>query len=171
VWRWNRPIIGTDSDGTPHLRLEQRVMASGPSIVDVVANTMFSTGATLALARAERAVEESMTFTDCRNNFYAAARGGLDAKLRWTGREVTVRSLLLDELLPAAANALAAAGIAASDIDRCIHGILGERVRSGRNGSAWQRAFVATHGADFENLTLTYIDNQATGAPVHEWVV
>ena len=37
VWRWNRPCYGI-TDGKPHLRIENRVLPSGPSIADEVAN-------------------------------------------------------------------------------------------------------------------------------------
>ncbi len=29
IWRWNRPLIGFNADGQPHLRLEHRVMSAG----------------------------------------------------------------------------------------------------------------------------------------------
>ncbi len=29
VWRWNRPLAGFDADGTPHLRIEHRVVLPG----------------------------------------------------------------------------------------------------------------------------------------------
>ena len=39
VWRWNRPLLGFDFDGVPHLRIEHRVVPAGPTIVDCVANS------------------------------------------------------------------------------------------------------------------------------------
>jgi hypothetical protein len=38
IWRWNRPLIGFDDDGTPHLRIEHRVMSAGPTLLDMTAN-------------------------------------------------------------------------------------------------------------------------------------
>jgi len=38
IWRWNRPLIGFDNDGTPHIRIEHRVVAAGPSHCDNIAN-------------------------------------------------------------------------------------------------------------------------------------
>ena len=35
IWRWNRPLIGFDYDGMPHLRIENRVVPGGPTVVDV----------------------------------------------------------------------------------------------------------------------------------------
>jgi len=31
IWRWNRPLIGYDESGEPHLRIEQRVIPAGPT--------------------------------------------------------------------------------------------------------------------------------------------
>ena len=38
IWRWNRPLIGFDQDHKPHIRIEHRVIPSGPNIVDSIAN-------------------------------------------------------------------------------------------------------------------------------------
>jgi hypothetical protein len=43
VYRWNRPCYGI-TDGVPHLRIECRVIASGPTIADEVANAAFWIG-------------------------------------------------------------------------------------------------------------------------------
>ena len=44
IWRWNRPLIGFSDDGRPHIRIEHRVVPSGPSTLDVVANAAFYFG-------------------------------------------------------------------------------------------------------------------------------
>jgi hypothetical protein len=41
IWNWNRPLIGFDPDGTPHVRIEQRVLPAGPSVLDMIANAAF----------------------------------------------------------------------------------------------------------------------------------
>jgi hypothetical protein len=41
IYRWNRPIYDV-SDGMPHLRLENRVLPAGPTIVDTLANAAFA---------------------------------------------------------------------------------------------------------------------------------
>ena len=43
IWRWNRPIIGFEPDGTPHFRIEQRVIPAGPTCVDGIANDLIWT--------------------------------------------------------------------------------------------------------------------------------
>ena len=49
VWRWNRPVYDV-VDGLPHLRVENRVLPAGPTVVDMVANAAFFYGAQRALA-------------------------------------------------------------------------------------------------------------------------
>jgi hypothetical protein len=44
VWRWNRPVYDT-VDGVPHLRVENRVLPAGPTVVDLLANAAFFYGA------------------------------------------------------------------------------------------------------------------------------
>jgi hypothetical protein len=51
IWRWNRMLIGFDERAAPHLRVEQRVMPAGPSIIDMIANAAFYYGAVRMLAR------------------------------------------------------------------------------------------------------------------------
>jgi len=41
IWRWNRPLIDFDKDNHPHLRIEHRVVPSGPTIHDSFANAAF----------------------------------------------------------------------------------------------------------------------------------
>ncbi|MGB5064711.1 MAG: glutamate--cysteine ligase, partial [Candidatus Competibacter sp.] len=52
IWRWNRPLLGFEADGTPHLRIEHRVMPAGPSIPDLIANAALYYGLVHALTRA-----------------------------------------------------------------------------------------------------------------------
>ena len=43
VYRWNRPVYDLVG-GLPHLRVENRVLPAGPTVVDMVANAMFYYG-------------------------------------------------------------------------------------------------------------------------------
>ena len=70
IWRWNRPIIGINKNGTPHLRIEHRVPAAGPTLSDMVANLGFYLGTVHYLAGEE--LEETVTFEQARENFYEA---------------------------------------------------------------------------------------------------
>jgi len=171
IWRWNRPLIGFDEDGRPHLRIEHRVVPSGPSVVDSIANAVLYFGAVRALANRIEAPEHELIFERARDNFYAAARHGLDADLVWLkGRRVGMSELLQRELLPMAREGLDGMGIDRDEIESWL-GVMEARVSSGRNGAAWQRAYVRRHGADMEALTQAYLERQRSGAPVHEWDV
>ena len=169
IWRWNRPLLGFETDGAPHLRIEHRVMPAGPSIPDLIANAALYYGLVHALARATPPVTAALPFALSRENFYAAARDGLRAEIVWlNGRRAPLRQLLLEELLPLARRGLRALEIDADDADDYL-GIVAARVDSGRTGSDWQKRFLARHGPDLAVLTLAYLERQRSGQPVHEW--
>ncbi len=168
IWRWNRPLLGFDFDGQPHLRIEHRVVPAGPTIPDCIGNAAVFLGMVRALMDAETPIESDLDFAAARYNFYAAARQGLDARLRWRDGMHGARELLLHELLPAAADALGKLDIPVDDIDRFL-GLVCDRVESNTNGAAWQRRWIEKHGADFGALTNAYVEAQQSGDPVHEW--
>ncbi len=170
IWRWNRLLMGFEGQ-QPHLRVEHRVLPAGPSIMDQVSNAAVYIGASRFLAGLRRPPEEDLPFEVARTNFYAAARDGIAARIRWLdGRDTDVRSLLLDEILHMARQGLLLLGVDQDDIDDYI-GIAETRVRTGQNGAAWQRAHVAAHGRDFFRLVADYLANQHVGNPVHEWPI
>jgi gamma-glutamyl:cysteine ligase YbdK (ATP-grasp superfamily) len=169
IWRWNRPLVGWDDDGTPHYRIEQRVAPAGPTSADMIANSAFYYGLVHALANAPTPPEVRCPFATARDTFYACARDGLRARIRWDqGDHVSVDRLILDSLLPMAADGLGALGIAAADRDHYL-GIVAARVSSGRTGAGWQRAHVAATGTDMAGLLAAYLARQDEGAPVHLW--
>ena len=51
VWRWNRPVYDVQA-GRPQLRIENRVLPSGPTAVDMVANAAFYYGLVRAIVTA-----------------------------------------------------------------------------------------------------------------------
>jgi len=169
LWRWNRPLVGFDDNGTAHLRLEQRSIPAGPSLIDMMANAAFFFGAVHMLARREARPEDAVPFAAARTNFYAAARQGLTAEIAWLdGRPHSVREVLA-ELLPLAREGLARQGVNPELIDRYID-VIELRLATGRNGAAWQLAHHAKHG-DLFRLTADYVECQRSGMPVHEWPV
>ncbi len=170
IWRWNRPIIGFEA-GQPHLRIEHRVLPSGPSSIDLVANAALFFGLVQALADADTPPERQLEFARARDNFYAAARFGLEAQVDWLdGRRHPLAELLREELLPLARRGLEALALDGYDIELYL-GVIEARLRSGRNGAVWQRAFVARFGRDMHTLAEAIIECQARGMPVHEWPV
>ena len=169
IWRWNRPLIGFDYDGTLHIRIEHRTVPAGPSIIDCMANCAAFLGFTKALAEDIEDVEKRLPFEKCMANFYRAAREGLDAKIDWfDGEQLSIQSLILDRLLPAANESLSNLHVPKQEIDRFL-GIVDERVRSKQNGAKWQLDWVDQNGKDFPNLTLAYMNQQKTREPVHRW--
>ena len=172
LWRWNRPLIGFDFDGQVHLRIEHRVVPSGPTLKDCIANAAFYFGLVYGLGLSKKPIEACLPFTKARDNFYGAARYGLNARLLWCDergeREVGVRHLVIDELLPLARRGLESRGIPDTEIDQHLN-IIGARVESSQNGAAWQRRWVAMHGGDLHELVRAYLERQEQGNPVHTW--
>lgn len=169
VWRWNRPLIGFDASGTPHFRIEHRVLPSGPTVVDQVANAALYFGLAHHLAERRAAPERVLPFAAARKNFYRAARYGLEAQIVWMdGSAVDARALLLGELLPAARAGLTSLGVGEDEIDRYL-GIVEARVARRQTGAAWLRNHLTTHGRDLVELTATYLERSRSGIPVHEW--
>ena len=172
IWRWTRPLIGMDHDGTPHIRIEHRAPGAGPSLKDVIANIAFFVGLMSYFSRQKIPLEEQIPFDRAEENFYQAARKGLSAQIRWTDQKTWDMQTLLEEILiPAARKGLRKCGIVEEDISCYIDGIIQNRVRTGQNGASWQRAFIAAHGPDFQNMTRAYFENQKQNIPVHEWKV
>lgn len=167
VWRWNRLLIGFDEARNPHLRIEQRVMPAGPSVIDMIANAAFYYGVVHMLASAPEAPEALLPFTVAKANFYRAARDGLDAPLTWLDGRTRGAADILIHLLPMAREGLQQQGIDPRDIDRYLD-VLAVRLRTRRNGAAWQLAHHAQHG-DLFKLTADYLEHQRSGMPVHEW--
>lgn len=171
IWRWNRPLIGFDVTGKPHLRIEHRVVPAGPSIPDMLANAALFFGLARHYSQLDSPPEESIPFNVARDNLYMAARHGLRAHLTWIGgHSVAIAELFQSELLSAAQAGLEALELDRDDINDYL-GIIEARLASGRNGTTWQRTWVERHGHDMEALTAAYRERQASGKPVHEWEV
>lgn len=175
IYRWNRPIYDV-VDGTPHLRVENRVLPAGPTIADVLANAAFYYGAVRMLAQQERPVWTRMSFATCTENFTRAARDGLDAKLYWPGAgEVGVDELVLRHLLPLAHQGLEQWGVSRAVRERYL-GIIEARCTSGVNGATWQTATVEdleARGADrrtaLRRMLEAYAGHMDGNEPVHTW--
>lgn len=174
VYRWNRPCYGVAGD-TAHLRIENRVLPAGPTVLDEVANAAFFFGLMCGLDQEHGDITRAMDFDDARANFVAAARYGLDARFRWIdGKNVAADELILDPLLDFARAGLKHRGLLQTDIDRYL-GVVEDRVRAGRTGAQWAFDSLAEMGdkgaADerYRALTRSMIDYQESGEPIHTW--
>ena len=178
VYRWNRPVYDI-MNGRPHLRVENRVLPAGPTVVDMLANAAFYFGLARGLAESDRPIWSQLTFSSAEENFHAAARRGMDAVLHWPRLgEVPVTKLVLDTLLPKAAIGLDRFGVAPAERDRLL-GIIEERCRTGRNGAVWQTETVwaaqrhrnLDRDAALHHMANRYAELQRTNEPVHTWPV
>jgi len=175
VWRWNRPVYDVGG-GRPHLRIENRVLPSGPTPLDMAANAAFYFGLVRAVADADRPLWASTRFALARRDLYAAARLGLGAALDWDGADVPASRLVPDVLLPLAADGLDAWGTPAVERDRYLS-VVAQRVRFGQTGARWQTAVVRRleeragldRQAALREMTRRYVEHAHTGAPVHDW--
>ncbi len=172
IWRWNRPLIGLGDDGSPHIRIEHRAPAAGPSVPDTIANIALYTGLMLYYGRTDPALDSSFTFEKVRDNFYRAARYGLRANVIWSdGKEWPLPELLTEVLIPAAREGLLLAGFDADEVHHYLDTLVTPRVVSRQNGAAWQRGFIEKYGKDFVGMTRTYAAFQKEHRPVHQWEI
>jgi hypothetical protein len=175
VWRWNRPVYDV-VDGVPHLRVENRTLPAGPTVVDIMANAAFYFGALHHLAHEERPVWSRMSFGAAEESFTRASIRGMDASVYWPGMgEVPISELVLRRLLPMAHEGLAEMGVD-DDIRQRLLGVIEGRCTSGVNGAGWQVQAVhdfESRGLDrweaLRRMTQEYAARMHTNIPVHTW--
>ena len=175
VYRWNRPVYDV-ADGRPHLRLENRVLPAGPTVIDMLANSAFFYGVLRSLSEADNPLWDDMEFGVAEANFLSAARYGMDARQRWPGvGEVSARELVLDSLLPIADEGLQRWGVDAEVRDRFL-GVIEGRARAGRNGASWQVSTVRalqdggmSRPAALAEMLRRYCRHMHANEPVHTW--
>ena len=171
VYRWNRACYGV-SNGRPHLRIENRILPAGPTVIDEVANAALWFGALKALADEIDDVRRHIAFDSVKENFLAAARLGPNAQLQWLGdASFPACELVANELVPRAKSGLAALGV--EDGDRYLE-VIEERALSRRTGCQWQLDSLAgmedgTLSERLASLTAAIITRQKEGKPVHTW--
>ncbi|MFB6229915.1 MAG: glutamate-cysteine ligase family protein [Salinibacter sp.] len=174
VYRWNRACYGI-TNGKPHLRIENRVLPSGPTVLDEVANAVFWYGLVAGLAQEYEDVSDHIEFYEARYNFNAAARNGLASQFVWLdGSSRPAHELILDTLIPLAERGLRTSDVDSSDINQYL-GVIQKRVETRRTGSQWQLDSLARMedmGSRAERLgalTRAMVERQKEGEPVHEW--
>jgi hypothetical protein len=176
VYRWNRPVYDV-SNGRPHLRVENRVTPSGPTVVDLLANAAFYFGLIRELAEEERPIWSRLPFAAAGDNFHVGARRGIEATVFWPGiGETPVADLVRSVLLPRAYAGLDRFGVDPRHRDRLLS-VIEDRCRLGRNGASWQAEAVwaAEHRrnlnrtAALQEMVLRYRSFQQSNAPVHTW--
>jgi len=174
IYKWNRPCYGI-YDGKPHFRIENRYLASGPTIPDQVANAAFWFGLMAGMPEEYRNIQRKFEFDDAKTNFLKAARDGLDNKFIWfDDQKFGAQDLILNAMLPISREGLSKYNLNKKDIDHYLN-IIEERVTSAKTGSQWMiesynslrktgtrdQALVAT--------TAAIYNRQQKMEPIHKW--
>jgi len=174
IYRWNRPCYGI-SEGKAHLRIENRIFPSGPSLIDEMANAAFWLGLMNGFKDEVKDVTQLMSFDHAKTNFANAAQHGLDAKFTWfNNKKISTQKLILKELLPIAEAGLQKAKVNKTDIDKYLNVIRG-RVDSGMTGAHWMldahaKLTKKTTGEDaLTIITAGILKNQKKNIPVEKW--
>jgi gamma-glutamyl:cysteine ligase YbdK (ATP-grasp superfamily) len=173
IYRWNRPVYDIAS-GVPHLRVENRVLAAGPTVADMMANSAFYFGLVRSLATSERPLWSQMSFSAAEENFHVAAQHGIEAQIYWPGiGQVRVTELVLRRLLPLARQGLEEWGASTEETDRLL-GIIEQRCLLATNGAEWfanrmhERADLDRYDA-LRSTLVDYRERMHTNEPVHTW--
>jgi len=176
VYRWNRPIYDI-ARGKPHLRIENRLLPAGPTVVDILANAALYYGLVRVLSEDDRPIWSQMSFSAAEENFHAGARDGINAQLFWPGLgQVPATELVLRRLLPMAHEGLRRWGVSTDERERLL-GIIEQRCTTGRNGATWQVEAVHRLEADanldrdeaLRAMLRAYRGLMHTNEPVHTW--
>ena len=174
VYRWNRPCYGVHNN-IPHLRIENRVIPSGPTVLDEVANAAFFYGMMAGMTEQVSDIRELLTFSDAKSNFLAAARDGIRAQMNWfNDTHLPAKQLILEQLLPLATEGLQEAGIDQDDIERYL-GVIRDRVSLRRTGSRWALESLeemkdkGTQDQRLRCIVSSMVNQQSTGKPISEW--
>lgn len=174
IYRWNRPVYDIAKD-VPHLRVENRLLAAGPTVLDTMANAAFYFGLVRSLAHAERPLWSQMSFSAAEENFQVAARQGIGAQVYWPGvGQVSATELVLRRLLPLAYEGLADWGVSTAEADRFL-GVIEQRCLRGINGAEWFAARCHQHERSLDRpdaLRRTLVDYRGlmhSNDPVHAW--
>ena len=172
VYRWNRACYGIGG-GKPHLRIENRYIPSGPSVLDEMANFAFWIGLMKGRPKQFDDMPSQMDFKAAKTNFIKAARSGKETLFSWCGEHYSAKKLVLNKLLPIAYKGLHKCGVDDKDVERLL-GIIEARTK-GRTGEQWQvaniRALKKRYKTDKSLVLLTkkMVENQTQHLPIHEW--
>ncbi|MEZ4654889.1 MAG: CBS domain-containing protein [Candidatus Eisenbacteria bacterium] len=174
VYRWNRACYGI-TDGKPHLRIENRVLPSGPSVIDEVANAAFWFGLAGEFAHQYEDVSRGARLREVKNNFLSAARLRSARAVHLDGRKDVARAtLILEQLLPRAADGLRRGKILDEDAARYLK-VIEDRVSKEQTGAAWMLKSLALMDQQrnpnerMNALVAALIERQKSGRPVAEW--
>ncbi|MEP1033045.1 CBS domain-containing protein [Ekhidna sp.] len=172
IYRWNRACYGA-TDTAAHLRIENRYIPSGPTILDQMANFAFWIGLMKGRSPLYSDITNHMDFQDVKANFIKAARTGKQSVLKWKDRFVSVKDLITRELLPLAYEGLAKSNVDSETATRLLEVIDQRSIK--QTGAQWSisnyRRLKRITRKDDALLALTknMYENQQKDLPIHEW--
>ncbi|WP_373030074.1 hypothetical protein [Sulfurovum sp.] len=166
IWRWIRPILGEDKDGKHTLRLELRVLPSGPTLIDTQVNIWFFIGLIEGLVRSKIDLKK-MPFETLKDDFYSVAKTGLNAEFHEpkNAQKVSLKEWILNDGLALTKIGLDSLGI--YDVDEYIDTIE-QRTKNGQNGASWQLEHFKKYNS-IVKLMEDYMQNSEQNIPVHKW--
>ncbi len=173
VYKWNRPCYGI-SNGSPHLRIENRYIPSGPTTADEIANLAFWSGLMANMPESYASNWSALDFDDAKENFYKAAMWGIQSGMVWEGKLMSASKLILEVLLPISREGLEKMNINKKDITHYL-GIIQKRTEKKATGARWMvgsfRRLKDTLDKEEASVALTAImdKRRLSGVPVHEW--
>ena len=166
IWRWIRPILGKDKDGRHTLRLELRVLPSGPTLIDTQVNIWFFIGLIQGLVKSKINLTK-IPFETLKDDFYSVAQKGLDSTFHEPKhvKNVSLKEWILNDGLTLTKMGLDSLGI----VDADVHlNTIEQRTLNGQNGASWQ----LEHFEKYKNipkLMEDYMQNSEQNIPVHTW--
>jgi len=173
IYKWNRLCYGI-TGGKPHLRIENRYIPSGPTIIDEVANFAFWVGMMKAMPKYYHTVKKSTAYKSIRQNFYKAAKHGLGCQFQWCDELIPAKKLVLDKFIPMAYEGLEKVGIDHKEASHYLE-IIRKRVEKEQTGASWMvnnfnkiKKHSTNRRAAFY-ITREMLSLQEENIPVHEW--
>ncbi len=166
IWRWIRPILDKDKEGKHTLRLELRVLPSGPTLIDTQANIWFFIGLIEGLVKSKIDLKK-IPFETLKDDFYAVAKTGLDTDFHEPkeAKKVSLKEWILNDGLRITRMGLDSFGI--NDTNAYLN-IIKERTTSGQNGAVWQLEHFKKFNSIIK-LMEDYMKNSEQNIPVHKW--
>ncbi len=166
IWRWIRPILDKDKEGKHTLRLELRVLPSGPTLADTQVNIWFFIGLIQGLVNAKIDLKK-IPFETVKDDFYSVAKGGLDMAFHEPlhTQKVSLKEWIQHEGLALTGTGLDSLGITNADSTLKI---IQERTSTGQNGAVWQLAHFKKYNS-IPKLMEDYMQNSKQNIPVHRW--
>ncbi|PTL99888.1 MAG: CBS domain-containing protein, partial [Bacteroidetes bacterium] len=114
-----------------------------------------------------------MDFKDIKNNFFKAARNGMETQFKWNNKIISAKDLIIKEFLPIAKKGLKKANIDDGDITKYLSVI--ERRAMSKNGSQWMvdnyrnLQKTKTNFEALQNITAYMYKHQFKDKTVDEW--